>query len=606
MALPLQGQGIKREPTSNALTTKSTHNPNNDCLWGEFDQNPSNENEVGPKRVSVNLTQVERDLLARLPRPLPLEGPRIHQPGSTVPPSLATNSSVQKIHPASTSVIVPCDEVQPKDPYLLGGITLLNYAAELRRVLNKIEERHAMIGNSGKGNNLPKIELPQAPAQLSNPLPTLTFTSRGPFQPFTSAAKRDDKETNNHLEPDSFHTTDTNIKIEEGTPTKTEDSNKTEFTNHKITQPVLRNVMRKSVAAISTFHGYDIAVDSALDLLTDAAAYYMQNICQVLRSNRDKQLLDSAKSGRNNNDTLVVSDQGFADVMDRTFCEVGTFKEGLKEVPEYYSQAVVGRYQAIVAQCRQLLRECHHQASLDAAYPNMASANIGNLSATGIQLPTGIGGHTSQIIAVSNPPRADAILEQPNLISDLNLASSGVGDDILGNDGTMYVTGGGSSSILGAVLSGPQSQSVHPVHPLVHPTGSSSDVRTPTGSIVGATSNNVPTFSLDHNTPQIESGLQMLQSLEQGGHFSVSGSIPQDTNMDDPDNSPAPMLSGITGASPILELHPHSISNTQSPIVIKSSPAGINSKGSTENISTGMTNSQSRKRRRTPEGQFTL
>ena len=55
MALPLQGQGIKREPTSNALTTKSTHNPNNDCLWGEFDQNPSNENEVGPKRVSVNL-----------------------------------------------------------------------------------------------------------------------------------------------------------------------------------------------------------------------------------------------------------------------------------------------------------------------------------------------------------------------------------------------------------------------------------------------------------------------------------------------------------------------------------------------------------------------
>ena len=217
-----------------------------------------------------------------------------------------------------------------------------------------------------------------------------------------------------------------------------------------------------------------------------------------------------------------------------------------------------------------------------------------------------MGGHTSQIIAVSNPRRADAILEQPNLISDLNLASSGVGEDILGNDGAMYVTGGGSSSILGAVLSGPQSQSAHPVHPLVHPTGSSSGVRTPTGSIVGATSNNVPTFSLDHNTPQIESGLQMLQSLEQGGHFSVSGSMPQDTNMDDPDHSPAPMLSGITGASPILELHPHSISNTQSPIVIKSSPAGVNSKGSTENISTGMTNSQSRKRRRTPEGQFTL
>ena len=235
MALPVQGQGIKREPTSNALMTKSTHNPNIDCLWGEYDENPSNENEVGPKRVSVNLTQVERDLLARLPRPLPLEGPRIHQPGSTVPPSLATNSSVQKIHPASTSVIVPCDEVQPKDPYLLGGITLLNYAAELRRVLNKIEERHAMIGNPGKGNNLPKIELPQAPAQLSNPLPPLTFTSRGPFQPFTSAAKRDDEETSSHPEPDSSHTADTNIKIEDGPrKAKTEDSSKTENESYKI------------------------------------------------------------------------------------------------------------------------------------------------------------------------------------------------------------------------------------------------------------------------------------------------------------------------------------------------------------------------------------
>jgi hypothetical protein len=163
-----------------------------DVLWGEFDDQKQWVNEdMGPKRVSVNLTQVERDLLARLPRPLPLEGPRIHQPGNVGVGGPQANSNMQKLHTISTSCIVPCDEIQPRDSYVLGGITLLNYAAELRRVLRRIEERHAMIAAASKSSNFPKIELPSAPAQLTNPLPALTFTSRGPFQAFSSAADRD-------------------------------------------------------------------------------------------------------------------------------------------------------------------------------------------------------------------------------------------------------------------------------------------------------------------------------------------------------------------------------------------------------------------------------
>ena len=44
-------------------------------LWGEFSESPA---AVG----LIGLTPAEKEQLTRLPRPLPLEGPRIHQPGT--------------------------------------------------------------------------------------------------------------------------------------------------------------------------------------------------------------------------------------------------------------------------------------------------------------------------------------------------------------------------------------------------------------------------------------------------------------------------------------------------------------------------------------------
>ena len=590
-----------------------------DVLWGEFDEQIQCSSEgVGPKRVSVNLTQVERDLLARLPRPLPLEGPRIHQPGNVGAGGSQGNTNMQKLHSISTSCIVPCDEIQPRDPYVLGGITLLNYAAELRRVLRQIEERHATIATAGKSSNYPKIELPPTPAQLTNPLPSITFTSRGPFQAFSSAADRDFRRCRENLCTEAYnesHSTNTqqvfdeDIKPEdhEQTPLgSTERSIKSGSNSHRISQPILRNVLRKSVAAVTAFQGYDVATDAALDLLTDAASHYINTFCLTLRSNRDKQLLNSAKINNGENNTAIVADQGFADVMDRTFREVSALGEGLKDISEYYSHTVVGRYHGIVSHCRQLLRECHHQASLDAAYPNMASATLGsssNMQTTAIHLSTGIG-QPAQIVAVSGTSRTDHIIDQQTLIPEIHLPSGS--DDILSSDGTILVSGTGTSSILGAVLSGPQSQAAHPVHPLVHPPGSISVTRAPT-AITSVASNNVPTFSLDHNTPQIESGLQMLQSLEQGGHFAVSATMPQDANAEDQDQSPVPILSSLIGASPILELQSPSIADSQSCLLLKKPNVTGNTKATgnimTDNLTNISANAQNRKRR-TPDGQF--
>ena len=612
MALPLQIQACNNISPQNSDAGNNKNHASSAGLWGEFDNQIQNNEDIGRKRVSVNLTQVERELLARLPRPLPLEGPRIHQPGSTVSSSLLCNTNTQKLQGASTSYIVPCDEIQPSDPYILGGITLLNYATELRRVLSQIEDRHALMANAGKSNSLPKIELPTTPVQLTSPLPPLTFTSRGPFQQFSSAADRDCRRSNGILNLERCKPFEINIQPNRNTEIKdecfqtascsTKEPSKSTNEHYKINHPILRNVLRKSVAAITAFEGYDLAVDSALDLLTDAAAHYMKRLCLALRSNRDKQLLNCEAKDKVEIDTVIAADQGFSDVMDRTFREIGNFGDGLKDVPEYYSHSVVGRYQGIVSQCRQLLRECHHQASLDAAYPNMASASTGSSSnlQTSIQLPTGVP-HTPQILAGSNTPRIENILEQQNLVPEIHLPSSN--DDILDSDGAIYVGGTGPPSILGAVLSGPQSQATNTVHSLAQPSGNISVARTPT-AITSVTSNNVPTFSLDHNTPQIETGLQMLESLDQGGHFAVTPSVSHDGNSEDHDQSPAPMLSGIIGASPVLEVQSQSIPSTQGSLLLKTSTIGTKLKVA-DNLTTVSISSQNRKRRRTPEEPLT-
>ena len=571
---------------------------NNASLWGEYCEPEQLIGDKKSKRVSVNLTQTERDMLARLPRPLPLEGPRIHQPGSAFPNNMLGNPNLLKIQTGPTSHIVPSDETQVRDPYVLGGINLQNYASELRRVLGQIEERHSTMANIGKSDNLPAFELPPVPNQITNPLPSLTFTSKGPFQafPLTDKNSKESREKQNfHPSSSSESNTQTAstgiIKTDTAAHSEISSTKNSSFQsteNHKLNPQVNRNILRKSVAALCAFQGFDAAVDAALDLMTDAAANHLKKFCLTLRSNRDKQLINSGPTD-NDNQRAIVADQGFSDVMDRTFVEMGHLG-GLKEIPEFYSHSVVGRYQGIVSECRQLLRDCHHQASLDAAYPNMASAS----SSSSINLPSAIqlstgSGQPAQIVAVSGAIKTENVLEQQNMIPELHLPSNS--EDFLNNEGTIYV-GGGPPSILGAVLSGSQSQNTHPVHPLVHPSGSLPAARTPT-AISSVGSNNVPILSLDHNTPQIESGLQMLQSLEQGGHFTMPGSASQDGCNDDPEQSPTPILSGMVGASPIPMTDMQNQSTAQGSILIKTS-GGL-----------GIANPQNRKRRRTPEDSFT-
>ena len=48
--------------------------------------------------------------------------------------------------------------------------------------------------------------------------------------------------------------------------------------------------LKKSVALLTAFHGYDQSTDQALDVLTDATSQFLTKFCNLLRHARDKEL----------------------------------------------------------------------------------------------------------------------------------------------------------------------------------------------------------------------------------------------------------------------------------------------------------------------------
>ena len=90
-----------------------------DELWGEY---ADSESDPGGKGM-IRLTASEKEALTRLPRPLPLEGPRIHQPSG----SAAAEST------PNVMVVLPVEETSPRDPYVLHSLHLLTYLQKLKQ-----------------------------------------------------------------------------------------------------------------------------------------------------------------------------------------------------------------------------------------------------------------------------------------------------------------------------------------------------------------------------------------------------------------------------------------------------------------------------------------
>lgn len=309
-------------------------------LWGELEDT-----------TKVNLSPNDKEILSRIPRPLKLQGPKIHQPQITdlVPVKNEPNHS------------------ENSDSYVTHGVQLLAYINDL----HKIKEN--------------RKDLSQIP-----PLPPLSPPNRFPMAktPFMS------------------------------TPSTSQNCGKL-LNLPCLSQKQARVKLKKSVAVLSAFHGYEQSTDAALDVLTDATHQYLSKFCNLLRAARDNELNSSSKCG-------------FPDSICRVYAELGL--GSILDIGNYYKTAIIAKHKAIGEMAETLAFECHHH--LD----NSENEYVQNGS---LQLMMG---------------------DDPDNIPEIHFPSSEEGDN----------------------LSGP------------------------------------PTLSLDHNAPQIETGLQMLQSLEQYGSLDPS------------------------------------------------------------------------------------
>ncbi len=395
-------------------------------LWGEMPESKSD---------NRRLSAAERELLAKNPRPLTLEGPRIHQP-RLLEPSTSTASVKSEFPPPN-----PCNLAEG---YVTHGMRLMSYASELQRI------KDAALARRERG--MPPLTEPIPPmpsliAPNTNPVHLGPFTSRESTRPLIS--------------------TDPIPAVNSRTA---------------------RRALKKSVAALCAFHGFDLATDSSLDVLTvmsqirivhktsrpklrilfilqDAAGQYLEKFCRLLRAARDNELIQG-------------NNCGFPDPVCRVYDEIGI--GSILNVRTYYQNVIVNRHKAIAETVESLAHECQN---LDEV-PTFSVGENGSLE---------------------------------DNIPEIHFPSSEEGDN-------------GSS--------GP------------------------------------PTLSLDHNAPQIETGLQMLQSLEQGaygnldshpnaGGVSTPPPASAHSGMGDEDNMQQPMSHDSNAALLLATVSPGSSASTR-------------------------------------------
>jgi hypothetical protein len=291
---------------------------------------------------------------------------------------------------AREEIIKPPDEetsaiIGLEEGYVTHGIHLLTYISDLKKIKENATARRERL--------LPPLVEPVPP------LPSLTAPNTHPV----------------HVGPFSLRepTPGSSLKSPKDLP--------------GISANSAQKGLRKSVAALSAFQGYDQATDQALDVLTDATSQYLTKFCNLLRTARDREMVSESKNGFTDQICRVYEEMGCGSVLD---------------IRSYYKNSITGRHKSIGETAQMLSFECQHLHEIP---PNSASSFsiAGSSSGGGIE--------QNGILSLMDG--------DPDNIPEIHFPSSDEGE------------------------------------------------------------NGPPTLSLvDHNAPQIETGLQMLQSLEQSGY----------------------------------------------------------------------------------------
>ena len=236
--------------------------------------------------LDLSLSQSDHDVLTIIPGQLHLEGPKIHQP---------------KINVSSPPAKNQLKTTMRNESYVTHSLQLLGYIKEL----NKLKDQAIFRRERGLPSFINQQSIPPLPPLLvSNPFPTSTIL----FNRYESSERA-------------------NLNLPMLSTTKAQET------------------LKKSVAVLTVFHGYDSSSDQALDVLTNATSHFLSTFCNLLRHARDRELLNGSKNG-------------FPDIICRVYTEMSL--GSILNLRSYYNNTIIKRYKDICETAEALAFECHH------------------------------------------------------------------------------------------------------------------------------------------------------------------------------------------------------------------------------------------------------
>ncbi|XP_013390533.1 STAGA complex 65 subunit gamma-like [Lingula anatina] len=251
--------------------------------WGEMPSLPD---------TDPGIAAIEREQMTK-PRPMEVEGPRLHQPSAR--------------HYPPTSDPLPAEQFAI-DPLMVHTIRLLQHAKRLKIMTVSIQQQRDSM----------------SPAELEG----ISFPSPSPVPDCDSFGchRKDNGNT-----PLPFLPKDTESDFSRGIGNAP----------LEIDSMTCRMLLRNSVAAICAHAGYETCPESVLETLTDVSHDYVTRLTKLLRTSKDNECLHGYT--------------GFQDIIQQVFFEVGI--GSISNLHEFYQTRVVNYHNNMLLVCQQLTED---------------------------------------------------------------------------------------------------------------------------------------------------------------------------------------------------------------------------------------------------------
>lgn len=245
--------------------------------WGDLPMLPDTES---------GIAAIEREQITK-PRPVEVEGSKLHQPSRLEP------KAPQPLAPEHSSI----------DDLTLHTIKLVQYSRKLKTLLHSLHQHvdgQKSTETDGNQNFPPAPPIPELPESVMV-----------------------------HYTPKDFGNRESDFKCGKGNPLP------------ELSFQTVRQILRKSVAAICAHAGFDTATDTVLETLTDIAHEHNLRICRLLRMTIDRY--------------ATTKNSGFIDVIEQVFHEASI--GSITTIHHYYQARMVRYHRYLLQMCQQLMEE---------------------------------------------------------------------------------------------------------------------------------------------------------------------------------------------------------------------------------------------------------